>query len=180
MPMNLPNTLGRYAEGQTLRVHRAAGDINVRIVAARPLGSHRHDFGALAADTLAQRCTHIQQDTGVVAEFFFVILHSFEVELKHPQATLFWAGKTPSSSIGSQWRARPWQQDNTLPKVEQEANWQGSHFWVWEDEDPRFDLYPIVSAGQVQGHCEFYGYKYRWQEISEQGQSDLWIDKFSI
>lgn len=174
-----------YLPGHTYKVHKVSGDINVRITAARPHPSHRHDFGALTAGTVstAQQCTHIQVADGQFARYRFIILGAFDIELKHPQATLFWAPRGPSVTVGATWRARSWEGDRTLSPSQQEWYWMSTEFWLWEDEDPRFDIYPLNSAGTqpaAQGHVEFQGWRYGWEELedNEAVQGDIWVDKF--
>jgi len=173
-----------YRENHTLKMHQGGNLTNIKITGVRPLGSHRHDWGQLAtAGTaeLAKQCTHLQVADGEIAQYRYIIRDVFEIELKHPSATLYYAARSPSNTVGENWRIRPWAQDDKVASEEAVALWIASEFWVYQDTDPRFDVYPILS--QVlplpQMHIEFFGFKYAWEAIGQEGQVDLWIDRFA-
>ena len=106
-----------------------------------------------------------------------VILGQFEVDLKHPRSTSYWATKNPAATVGTNWRARPWIDDVSEPEWLRAWRWTSTEFWVHEDDTPAFDLYPLNSAQNTQGYVEFMGYHYAFEEITQPGQTILPIDR---
>ncbi len=151
----------------------------------RQTGTHRHDFGALVGGTasLAAQCTHLEVPDGEMAVYRFTVTSTYEVEIKHPQAALYLVTRNPSTAVGANWRVRPWVEDSTIPRETAQYNWIASQFWVWEDDTPRFDLYPLLSqtVPAPQGHIEFFGFKYALEELpagEPEPQVEIWIDRW--
>lgn len=177
MPEHLVPTL---REGFTLTVIRSDGVSNVRIKGMRGLPSHEHDFGALTAGTAStrQECTHLELESGQLAEYWVRVRDQFELEILHPRATNFFATKLSGNTVGANWRVRPFYgEQNETPEL-LNFRLESSKFWVWQDDTPLFDLYPFNSAQNPQGHVEFVGWRYSFEEIPESGQTTLRVDKF--
>jgi hypothetical protein len=173
----------RFKEGYTVRLHLAGGERpkNVEIIAVAPLPTHRHDFGALTAGTASTRqaCSHLQLSQGQFGQFRFVVADpGFEVQVRQPRSSELFHTQGGGSGFNDSFRVRPWIFDPTEPEFLQETHFRTSEFWVHEDDDPQFDLYPYNSAQNSQGHVDFMGYKYAYREIGDPGAVDLWISSF--
>ena len=171
-----------YKEGHRVTVIRNDGTSHVMIKGVRALPSHEHDFGALTAGTAANRleCTHLELDAGQFAQYWVKIRDNFELELLHPRATNFFNNKRASNVAGSNWRLRPFVgEQNETPEL-LNLRLLASEFWVWEDDTPLFDLYPLNSAQSPQGHVEFFGYRYSYEVLpaGSEGQVTRRFDKF--
>lgn len=173
-----------FLEDHTVQLIKSTGRQNVRIVGVRPLPSHYHDWGALTAGTASLRneCTHLELDTGEMAQYRVIVRDpGIELELRHPRATMFWNNKNANVTVGTNWRVR------NISDEESEAmrnwRWAASEFWVFEDDTPLWDVYPLASMGIApapQGHVEFMGYRYSFEDIgNEAGQVPLRINKFT-
>jgi len=167
--------------GQSARLHINATEFHdVRVVSWGYLPSHRHDFGALTAGTasLANDCTHIDMPDGEFAQYRWRIIDpSVEVEMKHPASTQQWATSSYSTSTGANWRMRYW--DKEEPEEVQKWMLKSSEFFVFQQNTPRFDLYPVSGlsgASTPQGYIEFYGFRFALQRLpnSERGMVDIW------
>jgi len=167
--------------GQSARLHINASEFHdVRVVSWGYLPSHRHDFGSLTAGTasLANDCAHIDMSDGEFAQYRWRIVDpSVEVELKHPASTQQWATQSYSTSTGANWRMRYWDQND--PEDVQKWMFKSSEFFVFEQNTPRFDLYPesgLSGASTPQGYIEFFGFRYALQRLpnGERGMVDIW------
>ena len=167
--------------GQSARLHVNASEFHdVRVVSWGYLPSHRHDFGALTAGTasLANDCGHIDMPDGEFAQYRWRIVDpSVEVEIKHPASTQQWATSSYSTSTGANWRMRYW--DENDPIEIQKWMLKASEFFVFEQDTPRFDLYPVSGlsgASTPQGYIEFFGFRYALQRLpgTERGMVDIW------
>ena len=167
--------------GQSARLHINATEFHdVRVVNWGYLPSHRHDFGALTAGTasLANDCTHIDMPDGEFAQYRWRIIDpGVEVEMKHPASTQQWASASYSTSTGANWRMRYWCTED--PVEVQKWMLKSSEFLVFQQNTPRFDLYPVSGlsgAGTPQGFIEFFGFRYALQRLpnGERGMVDIW------
>lgn len=146
--------------GHTARLFKTDGVVDIRVLAVGTLPNRRWDVGAVTSggSTLNQDPTMLDMPVGELAQFRAVIRDNFELEMSHPgQAVRQWQSKA------NNWRLGPvdWEHD---PRVS-DFMWQASEFWVYEDETPRFDFYAFTSAQDVQGHVDFYGYRYAFQAM---------------
>ena len=167
--------------GQSARLHINATEFHdVRVVQWGYLPSHRHDFGSLTAGTasLANDCAHIDMPDGEMAQYRWRIIDpGVEVELKHPASTQQWATQSYSTSTGATWRMRYW--DEKDPEITQRWLEKASEIWVFEQNTPRFDLYPVSGlsgASTPQGYIEFFGFRYALERLpnGERGMVDIW------
>ena len=163
--------------GQSARLHINATEYHdVRVVSWGYLPSHRHDFGSLTAGTasLANDCTHIDMPDGALAQYRWVIGDpAVEVELKHPASTQQWATQSFSTATGANWRMRYWGVDDPIDV--QKWMFKSSEIWVFEQNTPRFDLYPVSGlsgASTPQGYIEFFGFRYALERLPN-GESGL-------
>jgi len=168
--------------GQSARLHLSATEFHdIRVVSWGYLPSHRHDFGSLTAGTasLANDCTHIDMPNGELAQYRWVIGDpSVEVEMKHPASTQQWMAQSQTTSTGANWRMRYWGVDDPIDV--QKWMFKSSEFFVFEQNTPRFDLYPVSGlsgASTPQGYVEFFGFRYSLERLpnGERGMVDLWV-----
>jgi hypothetical protein len=168
--------------GQSARLHINATEFHdVRVVSWGYLPSHRHDFGSLTAGTasLAGDCTHIDMPDGEFAQYRWRIVDpGVEVELKHPASTQQWASQSYSTSTGANWRMRYWSGED--PDDVQKWMFKSSEFFVFEQNTPRFDLFPqagLSGASTPQGYVEFFGFRYALERLpaGERGMVDIWV-----
>jgi hypothetical protein len=167
--------------GQSARLHINASEFHdVRVVSWGYLPSHRHDFGSLTAGTasLANDCTHIDMPDGEFGQYRWRIIDpGVEVELKHPASTQQWASQSYSTATGANWRMRYW--DKEEPEEVQKWMLKSSEFFVFQQNTPRFDLYPVSGlsgASTPQGYIEFFGFRFALQRLpnGERGMVDIW------
>jgi len=168
--------------GQSARLHvNASESHDVRVVSWGYLPSHRHDFGAQTGGTasLSNDCTHIDMPNGELAQYRFVIGDpALEIELKHPASTQQWMTQSQTTSTGANWRMRYWGVDDPIDI--QKWMFKSSEFFVFEQNTPRFDIYPInglEGARASQGYVEFFGFRYALERLpnGERGMVDLWV-----
>jgi len=141
--------------------------MNVRCIAVGALPEYWKDFGALTAGTalVDQTDTNLQMNTMEFAQYRMRVITNMQVRIKN------------SSSV------RQWRTKNTtfyLPQFEgipdgkiAEWYWMASEFFIWEDNNPSFDLQS--DAAQVASIVLFSGYRYKVHAISEPGKFPLWL-----
>lgn len=175
----------KYLPGHKLQAHHQGGIDNIRIVAARPMGVHRHDWltdGALTAGTLAsgRECNHLKVFDGEIACYRYVVADNMLVMPKHPAASPYYQSKSFSTAQGNRWAMERWEADRSLAPVIQEYLFAASEIWVWQDEVPTWDLLPMLSqSNAVQGYCDFFGWRYAWEPmnaIEEKPVAHEWFD----
>jgi len=168
--------------GQSARLHVNATEYHdIRVVSWGYLPSHRHDFGSLTGGTasLGNDCTHIDMPDGELAQYRWVIGDpAVEVEMKHPASTQQWMAQSQSTSTGANWRMRHWGVDDPIDV--QKWMFKSSEFFVFEQNTPRFDLYPLAGlegARSAQGYVEFFGFRYALERLpnGERGMVDIWV-----
>ncbi len=171
--------------GQSARLYTSVSEYHdIRVVNWGYLPSHRHDFGSLTAGTasLANDCTHLDMNDGEMAQYRFRIIDpSVEVELKHPASTQQWTVQSSSTSTGANWRLRYW--DENDPETVQKWMFKSSEFFVFQQDTPRFDLYPesgLSGASTPQGYIEFFGFRYALEKLpaGERGLVDIWVQSW--
>jgi hypothetical protein len=168
--------------GQSARLHVNATEFHdVRVVSWGYLPSHLHDFGSLTGGTasLANDCSHIDMPDGELAQYRFRINDpAVEIELKHPASTQQWTVQSSSTTAGTNWRMRYWSEQD--PTDIQKWMFKSSEFFVFEQNTPRFDLYPLdglEGARTSQGYVEFFGFRYALERLpnGERGMVDMWV-----
>ena len=167
--------------GQSARLNVNPSEFHdVRVVSWGYLPSHLHDFGDLTAGTasVANDCSHIDMPDGELAQYRFRInVPSVEIELKHPASTQQWTVQSSSTTSGTNWRMRYW--DKEEPEEVQKWMLKSSEFLVFQQNTPRFDLYPVTGlsgASTPQGYVEFFGFRFALQRLpnGERGMVDIW------
>ena len=166
--------------GQKAKLIRGAVEnfVNVEVVHVFPLPVHRHDFGTLTGSSLNLDDTHLDMPTGELAQYRYIPRGEFFVHLQHPggvdiyrtngsvkgvQREGFFVG--PYDQDGQEWDAHDW----TL--------WAASEFFVFEDETPRFDLYPIAPTPAArEGYVDFYGWAFVLKKATSEPPISLWVN----
>ena len=152
--------------------------VNVEVVHVFPLPVHRHDFGVLTASSLNLDDTHLDMPTGELAQYRFIPRTAFRVHLQHPGGVDQYRtnGSTkgvqtegffidPYGEEGQQWNGTDWSQ------------WAASEFFVFEDETPRFDLYPLgPTTGGRRAHMDFYGWAFVLKKATSEPPISLWVN----
>lgn len=165
--------------GDVVQLIKSSGVVDVEVIGTYPLLVHRHDFGDLTPGTnsLDNDCTHIDQETGVLAQMRFIVRGGFDMSYEHPSgvAIAITAGSVRGTRT-SDWRIGPW--DSGDPVEERQALWAASEFLVLENETPRFNLYPFGgSTGLVQpAYVDFYGIAYALQPTNLTPTHNLWVN----
>ena len=163
-------------QGQTARIYKADGLVDLRVVAVDALPSYRHDFGALTANSTGNDVTQLDMPKGEFAQYRFIIWDQFEVEFTHPGTSVrHWRSDTQNH------RVRPWAMSSPpLPEMLSMYLFASSEFYVYQDETPRFDLYPMFTTilPAIQGHTEFLGYRYAFEKIGDEGITKIWANSW--
>ena len=171
-PILLPGQKAQLIRGQSTNF------VNIEVVHVYPLGVHRHDFGTLTGNTLDQDDTHLDMPSGEMAQYRFIPRGTFRVHLQHPGGTDIY--RTNGSVKGVQREGffidpydendNPWDgHDTTL--------WAASEFFVFEDETPRFDLYPLAPAAAARdGYVDFYGWAFVLKRTTDKPPVTLWVN----
>lgn len=141
--------------GDIVRVIRSGGvnDVVIRFTSALP--SYRHDFGQISTTSSDQEVTNLELGDDILGQFRFSPVTEFEVEVDNPQGVDQWRTKT------RRFRVQPWM-TGAVDEAERARHEAMSQFWVWEDDTPRFSLYPLVAATshQLEAYAEFFGWRY--------------------
>mgnify|MGYP001591236590 CR=1 FL=1 len=166
--------------GQRAKLIRGHVDnfVNVEVVHVFPLPVHRHDFGVLTASVTDQDDTHLDMPTGELAQYRYIPRGSFRVHLENPGGVDIYRtnGSTkgtqtagffidPYAEEGAQWVGTDWSQ------------WAASEFFVFEDETPRFDIYPLgPTTGGKRGYVDFYGWGFALKKALSEPPVSLWVN----
>lgn len=153
--------------GHTARLFKADGVVDVFVEAVGGIPSMRVDIGALSvssfgtASNTGYDATQLDMPDGEFAQYRFIIADDFEVELTHPGTTVRqW--KTDSTNA----RVKPIPASSSQWGPFDEVMWAASEFFVYEQETPRFDIYPqSVSVPRPQGHIEFQGWRFAFRKL---------------
>ena len=164
--------------GQTARLYRAESSYeDIEVISVFPLGIHRHDFGDITGDLLNQDDTHLDMPDGEMAQYRYIPRDGFEVHLQHPGGVDMYRtnGSVKGNSVqgffirqydieGEPWDEHDW------------AMWMLSEFLVFEDETPRFDIYPPVRNAEMRAHVDFYGIGYSLKKAVGRPPVDIWMN----
>lgn len=160
--------------GHTIQIHKADGEFGIRITAVGFLPSLRYDSGALTANADQTEISNLEMRSGELAQWRFVILDDFEVEMSHPGTQKQWSTKNVATRV----RPIPIQSSEWGPL--ESFVFASSEFYVYENETPRFDLKVLNSGGAAttNGHIEFFGIRYKFTklETGQRGLFDLWVN----
>lgn len=161
-----------FREGDTVHLIRAEGVVDVLIDAVDTLPNRRHDFGDLTADSLDQRATSsnnpiLTVGTGELAQMRFSPVTDFTIRMSIPAGSERWRTSTARFEIP------PWAEDVSMIASLKEFYFASSQFWVYEEDDPRFDL--IFKNRDVPAYVDFWGFKYHFQDLpaGERGAKNL-------
>jgi len=139
----------------------------------------RVDVGSLSGTTSSASntgydATQLDMPRGEMAQYRFLVSDGFEVEFTHPSTTTRqWKTDTTNA------RVKPIGNDSGPWSPYDEFMWQASEFFVYEDETPRFDIYPLsVSTPRPQGHIDFHGYRFALKKIATRGILPLWVNSW--
>lgn len=166
--------------GQRAKLIRGNVDnfVNVEVVHVFPLPVHRHDFGVLTGNSLNQDDTHLDMATGELAQYRFIPRGNFRVHLQHPTGVDIYHTNTsikgdqlqgffldPYDLGGVPWIATDW------------SFWAASEFFVFQDETPRFDLYPLgPTTAARDGYVDFYGWGFALKKSLTEPPMSLWVN----
>ena len=166
--------------GQKAKLIRGSigNSVDVEVVHVFPLPVHRHDFGALTGASLNLDDTHLDMPTGEMAQYRFIPKGNFRVHLQHPGGVDIY--RTNGSVKGVQVEGffiDPYAQDNLQWNGTDWSQWAASEFFVFEDETPRFDLYPLApTAGAKEGYVDFYGWGFALKKATSAPPISLWVN----
>ena len=166
--------------GQRAKLIRGAvtNFVNIEVVHVYPLGIHRHDFGAMTGNLVDQDDTHLDMPTGEMAQYRFIPRGRFRVHLQHPGGVDIY--RTSGSVKGDQTAGffiDPYDEDDHVWDGHDTALWAASEFFVFEDETPRFDLYPMGTAAVVRdGYVDFYGWALVLKKTNLEPVVTLWVN----
>jgi len=163
--------------GETFHLLRAAGEIDVEILAVDAMPEYINDFGAVgAAGWLRdQEDTNLELTDGEFGQFRMRVLDDVQLYLKNPAPTEKWRSA----------RTRFY-----LPKFPDDPTdtlrdyfFKASEFFLFEDETPRFDLYAVLAAAT--SRIAFSGFRFRYQKLGTdlkgvqiKGKVNLWINSW--
>ena len=162
--------------GHCARLMRTGGEVNVEVIGIFPLGIHRHDFGTLSGNALDQRCTHIELAGGELAQYRYIPRGRFRVHLQSPSGVDIYT--TNGSTKGNQTAGffiDPVAEDPDELPAFRTAAWSLSEFFVYEDEGPRFDLYPLAPAAQIEAYVDFIGIGFALKPATRLPPTTLWV-----
>ena len=154
--------------GETARLHKSDGDIDIEALAVNALPEYSNDFGAVAAASWLrdETTTATELDTRELAQFRLRVIDDVRLYLKNPQSTKYWRTRSV---------------DFYLPQFPEDVAFLqnfyfvASEFLVWEkDYQPAFDIYAPLAVGTSK--VLFSGYKFRCRQIPNKGKVDLWVN----
>ena len=78
--------------GETARLHKSDGDIDIEALAVNALPEYSNDFGAVAAASWLrdETTTATELDTRELAQFRLRVIDDVRLYLKNPQSTKYW------------------------------------------------------------------------------------------
>ncbi len=161
-------------EGERAKLIRGQIDnfVNVEVVHVFPLPDHRHDFGLLTASSLNLEDTHLSMPTGELAQYRYTpraTTGAFQVHLQSPSGVDIY--RTRGSVKGDQtagFFVGPYDEEGRVWTGHDWTLWAASEFFVFENDTPRFDLYPLgPTTGARRAHVDFYGWGFALKPILE-------------
>jgi len=167
--------------GQTAALHIDNSTVyDVKVRAVRPISVHRHDFGTIAADTLAQECTHIEMLTGELGQFRYVARGRFEVVLMNPNGMdVYRTSGSIKNTRAEAFRMPPWALGlaDSDPKQLLDTYWLMSEFFVLESTTPRWDLFPFAPLNGIEAYVDIFGLNYALESLpaGSKGMVDIWV-----
>lgn len=163
--------------GQTARLIRGNPEnfVDVEVTGVFPLGVHVHDFGTMTTSSLNQDCTHLDMDNGEMAQIRYIPRGRFRVHLQNPNGVDIY--RTQGSAKGDQ--TAGWFIDNVSGDPDEihqvrSAMFALSEFLVYEDETPRFDLYGLAPAAQIEMYVHFYGFGFSLRKADKTPPVTIW------
>lgn len=166
--------------GQTAKLIRGSltNFVNVEVVHVFPLPVHRHDFGVLIASSLNLDDTHLDMPDGEMAQYRFIPRGAFYVHLQNPGGVDIY--RTNGSVKGDQTQGffvGPYGEESQQWSSTDLSQWAASEFFVFEDETPRFDLYPLgPTTGAKDGYVDFYGWAFVLKKATREPPISLWVN----
>ena len=171
-PILLPGQRAKLIRGQPTNF------VNVEVVHVYPLGVHRHDFGTLTGNSVDQDDTHLDMPSGEMAQYRFIPRGNFGVHLQNPGGVDIY--RTRGSVKGAQregYFITPYDTDGDPWDGHDQFLWAASEFFVFEDETPRFDLYPLAPAtGAREGYMDVYGWAFVLKGATSEPPVTLWVN----
>lgn len=163
-----------FREGDTVHLIRAQGDVDVLVDAVDAMPSYRHTFSSsLTANSLEQQAVDSNSQPvltladGELAQYRFSPVSDFTMRLWIPAGSQRWNTQSARFEIG------PWENELEIGDPLRNFYFAASTFWVYEQEDPRFDL--IWKNRTVPALADFFGWKYHFQHLDpgERGAKNL-------
>lgn len=155
--------------GDTVQVIKSDGIKQVRVDAVDALPYRRLDNGSTSADTVGIDFTQLDMASGEMAQYRFAPMDLFEVEFTHPSTVVRrWRSDTTN------FRLPPYLIGDYPPELVRYF-FAASEFWVFEDDTPRFDVYPL--AGQtIQQHFDVWGWRYHLVPNNTTGEFSIRVN----
>ena len=169
MPRYEKDFLPILLEGQTATLFGTGlpeQGLNVKCIAMGALPEYWKDFGALTAGSaiVDQTDSNLQMNTMEMAQLRMRVITDMQVKLKNSTSVRQWRTKNTTFYLP---------QFEGLPGKIQEWYWSASEFFIWEDNNPAFDLQS--DRAQVASIVLFSGYRYKFLGTKEPGKFPLWV-----
>lgn len=145
--------------------------LNVKCVNDGALPEHWVDFGALTAgvaDT-GNTTTDLDMNTMELAQYRMRVVSEMRLTLKHPGSVQQWRSKNVTFYLP---------QFPTEPGLDflREYYWKASEFFVFENNNPEFDL--LAGRAQANAFVIFSGWRYKLLKIEQPGRIKIWTSEW--
>lgn len=164
-----PTFMPLWQAGQSVRLFKGSEDNHIDVTIKHVFGLpwHRHNFGILTADSTDNDCTHLDMQDGYMAQYRFIPRSSVDVHLQHPGGVdIFRTNGSTKGGATTGWFVHGYDQEGEQWDGHDWHQWAASEFVVFEDETPRFDLYPTAPSESLPAHVDFYGWAYALKRFS--------------
>ena len=157
--------------GETAHIIKADGELDVECRAVGALPEYQKDFGSVTSGTwlLNQTDTNLEMNDLQLSHLRIRVQDDVQLYLKNPSSveqwrtmrTKFYLPKFPTL-------------EDPVSGILAEFLWAASEFFVWEDEDPSFDFYPLATSSKCR--VLFSGWRYSVKKIPGKGKITLWVN----
>ena len=141
---------------------------NVRCVTVGAMPEYVQDFGALTAGVWLtdQQDNNLEMNTWELAQFRMRVLDDMHLRLRNSPPVQQWRG------LRNTWYLPQFPQNNGDDFLKKYF-WKASEFFVWEINDPMFEFFS--DNANATSLVAFSGWRFKLEEIKEQGKFNLWL-----
>lgn len=156
-----------YLPGETVRLVKSDGEIDVEIKAVDGLPLYQADFGSQTATTwdLNNTDQNLRMNKFEFSQLRIRVLDDVQLYLSNPASVQRWRTSLTRFYLPQ------WPDEDFL----QRFFFAASQFYIWEDvNDPSFDIYPPRTLPEAR--VQFMGYRFSCRQIKTKGARTLYVN----